>query len=105
MATLEDIYALMEGRDNQEKIRNYIIDEYEKSGIMMVSLGGDVSIVPYRNLWCFAQEGYEDQLPADMYYVCLDGTLNDDNDDKWGEVGEDDLLPELGIGRLPFNNQ
>ena len=105
VATLEDIYAQMDGRDNQEKIRNYIIDEYEKSGIMMVSLGGDVSIVPYRNLWCFAQEGYEDQLPADMYYVCLDGTLNDDNDDKWGEVGEDDLLPELGIGRLPFNNQ
>ena len=25
--------------------------------------------------------------------------------DRWGEVGEDDLLPELSIGRLPFNNQ
>ena len=105
IVTLEDIYSAMEGRDEQEQIRNYIIQEYEANGIQMVSLGGDVSIVPYRSLYCWAQEGYEDQLPSDMYYACLDGTLNDDNDDRWGEVGEDDLLPEIGIGRLPFNNE
>ena len=105
IVALEDIYATMQGIDEQEQIRNYIIQEYEDNGISMVSLGGDVSIVPYRSLWCFAQEGYEDDLPSDMYYACLDGTLNDDGDDRWGEVGEDDLLPELGIGRLPFNNE
>jgi len=105
IVALEDIYASMPGLDPQEQIRNYIIQEYEDNGIQMVSLGGDVSIVPYRSLYCFAQEGDEDQLPADMYYACLDGTLNDDGDDRWGEVGEDDLLPELGIGRLPFNNE
>ena len=105
IVSLEAIYAAMEGRDQQEQIRNYIIQEYEENGISMVSLGGDVSIVPYRSLYCWAQEGYEDDLPSDMYYACLDGTLNDDGDDLWGEVGEDDLLPELGIGRLPFNNQ
>ena len=105
VATVEDIVSSMEGRDDQEKMRNYIIQEYENNGIMMVSLGGDVSIVPYRSLYCFAQEGYEDNLPADMYYACLDGTLNDNDNDRWGEVGEDDLLPELGIGRLCFNNQ
>ena len=105
IVALEDIYATMEGRDVQEQIRNYIIQEYEDNGIQMVSLGGDVSIVPYRSLYCWAQEGYEDQLPSDMYYACLDGTLNDDDDDRWGEVGEDDLLPEVGIGRLPFNNE
>jgi hypothetical protein len=105
ITALEEIYATMEGRDEQEQIRNYIIQEYEDNGIQMVSFGGDVSIVPYRSLYCWAQEGEEDQLPADMYYACLDGTLNDDGDDRWGEVGEDDLLPELGIGRLPFNNE
>ena len=105
IVALEDIYNNIEGRDEQEQIRNYIIQEYEENGIQMVSLGGDVSIVPYRSLYCWAQEGEEDQLPADMYYACLDGTLNDDNDDRWGEVGEDDLLPEIGIGRLPFNNE
>ena len=105
IVALEDIYASMEGVDHQEQIRNYIIQEYEDNGIQMVSLGGDVSIVPYRSLFCYAQEGDQDNLPADMYYACLDGTLNDDGDDRWGEVGEDDLLPELGIGRLPFNNE
>ena len=105
IVALEEIYATIDGRDVQEQIRNYIIQEYEDNGIQMVSLGGDVSIVPYRSLYCFAQEGYEDQLPSDMYYACLDGTLNDDDDDLWGEVGEDDLLPEIGIGRLPFNNE
>ena len=105
IVSLEEIYATTSGCDEQEQIRNYIIQEYENNGISMVSLGGDVSIVPFRYLWCFAQEGYEDQLPSDMYYACLDGTLNDDGDDRWGEVGEDDLLPELGIGRLPFNNE
>lgn len=104
IATLQDIYAVMQGRDNKEKIRNYIIDEYEKNGISMVLIGGDVNVVPHRNLWCYAQSGYEDQVPSDSYYACLDGTLNNDGDNKWGEVGEDDLLPELSIARLPFNN-
>jgi len=104
VATIQDIYATMTGRDNKEKIRNYIIQEYEDNGISMVLIGGDVDVVPHRNLWCFAQEGYEDYVPSDTYYCCLDGTLNDDNDNKWGEVGEDDLLPELAIARLPFNN-
>jgi hypothetical protein len=104
VAALQDVYAASTGRDNKEKIRNYIINEYEKSGISMVLLGGDVDLVPHRNLWCHAQEGYDDQVPSDSYYACLDGTLNNDNDNKWGEVGEDDLLPELSIARMPFNN-
>ena len=104
VATIQDIYAAMQGRDNQEKIRNYIIQEYENNGISMVMIGGDVDVVPHRNLWCWAQEGYEDQVPSDTYFACLDGTLNDDNDNKWGEVGEDDILPELAISRLPFHN-
>ena len=107
IVALEEIYASMQGRDEQEQIRNYIIQEYESNGIQMVSLGGDVSIIPFRYLFCDAKFNNEDQdqLPSDMYYACLDGTLNDDDDDRWGEVGEDDLLPEIGIGRLPFNNE
>ena len=104
VVSLTDIYAAMQGRDNKEKIRNYIIQEYENNGISMLLIGGDVDLVPHRNLWCHAQEGYDDQVPSDTYYACLDGTLNDDGDNKWGEVGEDDLLPELSIARLPFNN-
>lgn len=104
VASTEEIYDAMEGRDNKEKIRNYIVDEYEKNGITMVVFGGDVDLVPHRNLWCFAQEGYQDNVPADLYYAGLDGTWNEDGDNKWGEIGEDDLFPEIGISRLPFNN-
>ena len=106
VVALEDIYASSEGRDEQEKIRTYISQEYENNGIMMVLLGGDSNVVPYRGLYCYVMEDHEDPgLPSDMYYVCLDGTWNDDNDELWGEVGEDDLLPELAIGRMPFNNE
>ena len=100
----EDILASMDGRDNQEKIRNYILQEYQNSGITMVVLGGDVNLIPCRQLWCFAQEGYEDYVPSDLYYAGLDGTWNGNGNNLWGEVGEDDLFPEIGVSRIPFNN-
>ena len=104
VTALEDILANFDGRDDPEKMRTYIAQEYENEGIMMVLLGGDSNVVPWRALYCDAGSE-QDNLPADMYFVCLDGTWNDDNDELWGEIGEDDLLPELGIGRMPFNNE
>ena len=44
-----------------------------------------------RSLFRYAQEEDQDNLPADMYYACLDSTLNDDGNDRCGEVGEDDI--------------
>ena len=105
VTALEDILTSFSGRDNAEKVRNYIKQEYMNQGIMMVLLGGDSGIVPWRALYCNVFDEEVDNLPADMYFVCLDGTWNDDNDELWGEVGEDDLLPELAIGRMPFNNE
>ena len=105
---LETIISTMEGRDNAEKLRNYIIQEYEENGIMMVNLAGDVPGIPYRGFYCHVDSGsgYDDNdIPADLYYAALDGNWNDDNDNRWGEIGEDDLLPEIGIGRMCFSNQ
>ena len=105
---IETILSTMEGRDDPEKLRNFIIQEYENNGIMMVNLAGDVPHIPYRGLYCFADSGsgYEDNdIPADLYYAALDGDWNDDGDNRWGEIGEDDLLPEIGIGRMCFNSQ
>ena len=102
---LETILEDFSGRDNAEKVRNYIIQEYENQGIMMVLLGGDSGLVPWRALYCYVDDESVDNLPADMYFVCLDGTWDDDNDGVWGEIGEDDLLPELAIGRMPFNDE
>ena len=109
VTAFETITSTMEGRDNQEKLRNYIIQEYEDNGIMMVNLAGDVPDIPYRGFYCYVTSGGGDQqdsdIPADLYYAALDGTWNDDNDNRWGEIGEDDLLPEIGIGRMCFTNQ
>ena len=108
VVAFETITSTMEGRDNQEKLRNYIIQEYEENGIMMVNLAGDVPSIPCRGLYCHVDSGsgYDDNnIPADLYYAALDGNWNDDGDNRWGEIGEDDLLPEIGIGRMCFSNQ
>lgn len=108
IALVSDIYATMTGVDNQDKIRNYIIQEYQNNGIIMVVLGGDVEIVPYRGFYCYVTSGGGDQesnnIPADLYYSGLDGTWNDNGNNSYGEPGEDDLLPEIGISRMSFQN-
>ena len=109
VVSLDEIYANMQGRDNPEKIRNYIIQEYENNGILMVNLGGDVPNIPYRGFYCYVTSGGGNQedngIPADLYYAALDGTWDDNNNNCWGEIGEDDLLPEIGIGRMCFSSE
>lgn len=105
VTALEDILSAFEGRDDAEKVRAYISQEYENEGIMMVLLGGDSNVVPWRALYCYVNDNYVDNLPADMYFVCLDGTWDDNDNGLWGEEGEDDLLPELAVARMPFNNE
>ncbi len=107
VTTTQSIYSTIAGNDNQMKIRNYITQEYQSFGIQYVLLGGDVELVPYRGFYCYviSGSGYEDyDIPADLYYSSLDGTWNTNNDSKWGEPGEDDLLPEISVGRMPFSN-
>jgi hypothetical protein len=103
----EYIAANTTGADLQEKIRNYIIGEYQASGIDYVLIGGDVEVVPYRGFYCHVHSDiiYTDNgIPADLYYSALDGNWNTDGDNLWGEPGEDDLYPEVGIGRMTFKD-
>ncbi len=107
VATTEFIYNAMPGQDNPEKIRNYIIQEYQNHGIEHVTLAGDVEYVPYRGFYCWVQSSslYEDSnIPSDLYFAALDGNWNTDGDALWGEIGEDDLLPEVGIARMTFSS-
>ena len=106
IATTEAIGSTMSGQDLQEKMRNYITSEYQSNGVEQVILGGDVEYVPYRGFYCYviSGSGYEDyNIPADIYYSALDGNWNTNGDNKWGEPGEDDLLPELSVGRMSFS--
>jgi hypothetical protein len=104
IATTEDIQANTTGQDLQEKMRNYIISEYQAHGIEYVLLGGDDELVPHRGFYCivYSSSTYEDSdIPADLYYSALDGSWNDDGDGYWGEIGEDDLLPDISVARFP----
>lgn len=107
LATVETIYNEVAGKDNQEKIRNYIISEYQNYGIEHVLLGGDNEVVPSRGFFCSVQSSsvYSDNsIPSDLYYSSLDGTWDANNNGLYGEPDEDDLLPEVSVARMPFSN-
>jgi hypothetical protein len=106
IATMENIEANSTGQDLPEKMRNYIIAEYQAHGIEHVLLGGDAEIVPYRGFYCIAYSSstYEDSnIPADLYFSALDGNWNNDGDGYWAEIGEDDLLPDVSVARFPVS--
>jgi len=106
LKTTNDIYSEYTGTDNQEKIRNFIIDAYQNMGAEYVLLGGDVSVVPHRGFW--VNNFFEDYgIPSDLYYAALDrvgtGTgpdWNVNNNNKWGEASEADYLGEVYVGRI-----
>ncbi|MBP6871743.1 MAG: hypothetical protein KBC43_07025 [Bacteroidales bacterium] len=107
VAATETIGSSMSGIDLQQKIRNFIIQEYDDNGISYVVLGGDTEIVPYRGFYCYVQSGggySSTNIPADVYYSALDGSWNNDGDARWGEPDEDDLYPEVAIGRITFSD-
>jgi hypothetical protein len=107
IVSLDSISATMTGIDFPEKIRNFIIQEYQSHGIQYVLLGGDDELIPHRGLYCYVQSGsgYTDSnIPSDLYYSALDGNWNTDGDALWGEPGEEDLLPEVAVGRMSFSN-
>jgi hypothetical protein len=100
IVTTEDIYATYTGRDNAEKVRNFIRDAKAKWETKYVLLGGDINHVPHRML--FARNRY---VAADMYFGCLDGDFNANNNDKWGEPGDDlDFTFDVHIGRASAEN-
>ena len=101
--TVENIYSSYEGQDDQEKIRNCIIDYYENHQLAFVILGGDADptnpddkIIPHRGMKAMD----DNDIPSDMYYSNLDGTWDENNNGIWGQIGEGDLYAEVGIGRL-----
>jgi hypothetical protein len=105
IVTLEDIAAdpLYIGVDEAERIRSCIKTYRDAHGISWVLLGGDTDIVPARNAYDFF---YDQGIPCDLYYADLDGTWNDDGDDRWGEIEEDgiDMYSDVFVGRAPVDS-
>jgi len=103
----EDIILLYSGRDDAEKLREYLKVFYADGG-KYVLMAGDETILPIRHAYhSSTTTGVAlDQLQiADLYFGDLDGDWNADGDNVWGERAVDlaDLTPELFVGRLPFN--
>ncbi len=103
---IQEIYNEYTGVDNQDKIRNYFIDMYANNSLRYALLAGDTDVIPHRGLYVnFSQAGQVDaDIPADMYYSCLDGNWNNNGNSYWGEMYEADLAPEFAIGRFCYNN-
>ncbi|MBU7025948.1 MAG: hypothetical protein HXS48_03325 [Theionarchaea archaeon] len=96
------IYNNYTGYDNPEKIRNFIIDAYNNWNTTYCLLGGDVAVVPCRKLYIMEGDVIVYYAAADMYYGCLDGTFDADNDHIYGEPEDEvDWLEEVYIGRAP----
>lgn len=104
IVTYESIISSMTGQDEQEKLRLYLIDFYQENPLQYVLLGGDVDVIPHRGMYAVVGNTTDTDIPADMYYSCLDGNWNTDGDAYWGEPSEADLAPEFAIGRFCYNN-
>ncbi len=105
--TVENIYTAYEGRDNQEKIREFIKSQHQDSGVVWVLLGGDVDIIPSRVAFAFecgAGSYDEDSLQCDLYYSDLDGNWDLNGNGVFAEVEDSvDMIPDVFVGRAPAN--
>ena len=103
-------YAGTETHDLADKIREFVADAYATWNIRWLLLGGDSGVVPARGVYASYYTTVDNNLPTDLYYVCLDGSWNGDGDNLWGESndgpgGHDvDLAAELYVGRAPVGD-
>ncbi|MDW7987659.1 MAG: C25 family cysteine peptidase [candidate division WOR-3 bacterium] len=109
------VYSNYSGRDNQEKIRNFIQDYFTTRGTKYVLLGGDISIIPQRGVYSIVNSlppRIDSFIPCDLYYFDLDwswdGNQNNIFGDTWtisGRKDTVDLYCDVYGGRWPIENQ
>ncbi len=109
IVSVEYIYSHYTGRDNQERIRNFIRDAYENWGTVWILLGGDTDVVPARTAFAFesgvGSSQDEDSLKCDLYYSDLDGSWDANNNGIFGEMTDSvDLYPDVFVGRAGVNS-
>ena len=99
------------GSDTPTRIRNFVRDAYTQWGTRFLLLGGDAATVPVRHFYVpllISGEDYTTEMPADLYYGCLDGSFDGSANGRYGErydgtdLGEVDLVAEVYVGRLPI---
>lgn len=110
------------GSDNQTRVRNAINYYYNTYGTRYVLLGGDAdgsdvggetqaAIIPARGFAGTVGDYNDKNIPADLYYACLDGTFDYNANGIYGEAddgpggGEVDMMSEVFIGRVPVDSE
>jgi len=103
VVTVSDILASAPGRDDQERVRNFIKDAYASWSVTHVLLAGDHDQIPCRRCWVEISPDWQDWLPTELYYSALDGDWDADGDSQFGEPEDSvDLVPDVLLGRLPL---
>jgi len=101
--TVESICAAFPGRDNPEKIRNFVKYAYANWSTTVVLLGGDADVVPCRYAYAYASGGAS--MPCDLYYSDLDGDWDANSNSVFGEVGDNvDMFPDVFVGRAAVSD-
>jgi hypothetical protein len=105
MVRVDSILSAYSGRDNAEKLRNFLIQAYQ-NGTSWVLLGGDEDVVPIRYAYPYRYGTPVDptyQQICDLYFSDVDGQWDRDNDGIWGQPEHDrpDIYPDLFVGRVP----
>ncbi len=107
LVTIQDIYDCKDyGNsppfdDNPAYIREFCKDAYLDWNTSYILIGGDdegASSIPARHM----DTNYEKSIDADIYWSNLDNNFNADEDNLWGEEGDEgfDLYAETFIGRV-----
>ena len=113
------ILSSYNGRDVQEKVRNFIQDTWIDSGgregtLKWILLVGDGEIIPPRRTFVngSSENGGDDNdnyVMSDLYYAGLSNTWDQDNDgvfgEEDGEVQELDAIAEVYVGRFPASTE
>ena len=104
---LDRIYTRFDGRDNAEKVRNFIIESYSANRTQYYLLVGDCDVCPVREVWDPVNLGMScdnGTEPSDLYYECLDGNWDANGNNIFGELDDYvDLYPEVKVGRIPVS--
>ena len=126
LKTTEEIYLEYNGRDEAEQIKYFIYESVENLGIQYVLLVGDVQKTPIRKtevkqIWPATGWIQIYDIITDLYYADIHDSQGifsswDSNHDNifseyylynLGErviVDEVDLFPDIGVGRIPGEN-
>jgi len=108
-ANIADVLAQTPGANNAQKVRNYLIQEYDTHPFSYLLLIGDIDVLPVAMLT--PEPDGSETVPSDFYYSDLSSNFDSDNDGRLGEYSTGmadqdwgvDFTPELFVGRISWS--